>query len=90
MSMDNSLKASSSLVRHRNVLNRAERIQKLMDEEKFTPEKTRPIGLPKVAHRKAHVAAKVKKAAEGDAAAAPGAAPAAAAPAAAAKTPSKK
>lgn len=84
MSMDSSLKASSSLERHRNVLSRAERIQMLIDADKFTAEKNRPIGLPKVGHRKAHVAAKVKKAADGDAAAgaaAPAAGGAKAAPA---------
>jgi hypothetical protein len=62
-----------------------------MDEEKFSLEKNRPTGLPKVGHRKAHVAAKVKKAAEGEAAAPGAAAPAAAAKGAPAKAaPAKK
>ncbi|MBX3394982.1 MAG: small basic protein [Phycisphaerae bacterium] len=71
MSMDRSLKARSSLVRHRNVLNRAERIQKLMDEEKFEATKSRPIGLPKVGNRKVSVGGKSKKAAPAEGEAAP-------------------
>ena len=50
MSMDRSLKSASSLVRHRNVLTRAERLDKLAEEEKWT-EKKSVFGLPKVAHR---------------------------------------
>lgn len=73
MSMDRSLKTKGSLVRHRNVLNRAERIKRLTDEEKFDPKKNKPTGLPKVGNRKMNVGGKVKKAAEGEgeAAAAP-------------------
>ena len=89
MSMDRSLKSKASLSRHRNVLTRAERIKILEDQEKFKKGEINPFGLPKVAHRKAAVGGKTKKAApkEGEAAAAPaaGAAPAAAAPAAAGK-----
>ncbi|MFQ5429422.1 MAG: small basic protein [Phycisphaerae bacterium] len=61
MSMDRSLKIKGSLARHRNVLTRAERIKMLADQESFDPEKDRPIGLPKVAHRKAPVGGKSKK-----------------------------
>jgi len=51
MSLDKSLKSSGALARHRNVLSRAERIEKLADDE--TWEDGRSIfGLPKVAHRK--------------------------------------
>ncbi len=76
MSMDRSLKSKTSLVRHRNVLSRAERIKRLTDQEKFDSERDRPTGLPKVAHRKAPVGGKTKKkqeaeAAEGAEAAAP-------------------
>ncbi len=73
MSMDRSLKTRSSLVRHRNVLSRAERIERLKDEDRFNTEKSRPVGLPKVANRKAKVGGKSvkKEAAEGDKAAAP-------------------
>ena len=76
MSMDRSLKSKASLARHRNVLTRAERIKRLRDEERLK-EGMRPIGLPKVANRKAPVGGKTKKgpAKEGEAAAA--AAPAA-------------
>ena len=76
MSMDRSLKSASALVRHRNVLTRAERLVKLGEEERWNDSKS-PYGLPKVAHRKMAVAkAEKAEAAEGDAAAA-GATPAA-------------
>src|SRR5206468_10167430 len=81
MSLDRSLKAANALVRHRNVLTRGERLDKLKEEEKWDESKS-PFGLPKVAHRKLEVAKPVKEeAAEG---AVPGAvpgAPGAAAPA---------
>lgn len=90
MSMDRSLKSKASLSRHRNVLSRAERIKVLTEQEKFKPG-DRPIGLPKVAHRKVAVGGKTKKAKEGPAEGAPAAAGAAPAAAAApAKTPAKK
>lgn len=53
MSMDRSLKLRGSLSRHRNVLTRAERIEKLTEEERWQ-EGDAVTGLPKVAHRKGH------------------------------------
>ncbi len=50
MSTDRSLRVQSSLVRHRNVLSRAERIAVLM-ERGWDPSKG-ALHLPKVAHRK--------------------------------------
>ena len=88
MSLDRSLKSANSLVRHRNVLTRPERLAKLSEDGKWDEAKS-VFGLPKVAHRKVEAAKPVKEAAaegaEGAAAAAGGAAPAAgaAAPAAA-------
>ncbi|HEY1685208.1 MAG TPA: small basic protein [Tepidisphaeraceae bacterium] len=81
MSLDRSLKSASSLVRHRNVLTRAEKLDVLKDEEKWDESKS-VFGLPKVGHRKQEVGGKSK-----DEAAADGATPAAgaAAPAAGAK-----
>ena len=80
MSLDRSLKGANALVRHRNVLTRTERLEKLAEEEKWT-EKKSVFGLPKVAHRKmAEVKAVKEEPAEG--AAATGAAPAAGAAAA--------
>ena len=79
MSLDRSLKTGGGLSRHRNVLNRAERLAKLKDEERWQEEKS-VFGLPKVANRNVKVGKKAKKkeeAAEG----AEGAAPAAAKPA---------
>ena len=93
MSLDRSLKSANSLMRHRNVLTRDERLLKLKEEEQWTDAKS-VFGLPKVAHRKAAVAAKEDKAeAEEGATPAAGAAPAAgakgAAPAAKGAAPAK-
>ena len=87
MSLDKSLKSSSALTRHRNVLSRAERIEKLTDEEKWE-DGDGVFGLPKVPHRKVQtrktkpIAAAAEAAVEG-AEAVPGAegAPAEGAPA---------
>lgn len=68
MSLDRSLKSSNALRRHRNVLSRAERIEKLKEEEKWE-EGQSAFGLPKVANRKIvtrkHKAPKVGEAVEG-------------------------
>jgi small basic protein (TIGR04137 family) len=91
MSLDRSLKSASSLVRHRNVLRRHERLERLASEEKWDDSKP-VLGLVKVGNRKAAEAKATPKAdaaAAGTAPAAGAAAPAAggkaAAPAAAAK-----
>src|SRR3954469_25786207 len=77
MSLDRSLKAANALVRHRNVLTRGERLDKLKEAEKWDEAKS-PYGLPKVAHRKMTLA-KIKEEAPAEGAAAtPGGAPAAA------------
>ncbi len=89
MSIDRSLKIKGALTRHRNVLTRAERIEKLKDEERWS-EQDSVLGLPKVIHRKSHAGRKAKeapeKAAEGEVAAATGATPAAKTPEPEAKT----
>lgn len=51
MSIDRSLRGKSSLARHRNVLTRAERIEKLLEDGHWDPSQG-ALGLPKVAHRK--------------------------------------
>jgi len=61
MSIDRSLKVRGALIRHRNVLTRAERIEQLKDEERWS-EGDSLLGLPKVAHRKSHVGRKEKTA----------------------------
>ena len=68
MSLHPSLKTKpSGLNQHRNVLTRAERIEKLADEDKFEKDSTSPMGLPKVASRKVKIAGKPKSAdAEGE------------------------
>jgi small basic protein (TIGR04137 family) len=61
MSLDRSLKSANALIRHRNVLTRAERLDKLKEEEKWTEGKNSVFGLPKVAHRKMAVIKAVKE-----------------------------
>ena len=61
MSIDRSLKVKGALTRHRNVLTRAERVEKLKDEEKWSEDGS-VLGLPKVAHRKSHAGRKEKAA----------------------------
>ena len=60
MSVDRSLKIKGALERHRNVLSRAERVEKLKDEERWSEEQS-VFGLPKIAHRKSHAGKKVKE-----------------------------
>lgn len=71
MSLDSSLKINSAMVKHRNVLSRAERIERLSQKGKFDPAAGNPLGLRKVGNRKLITAkaAKKKGAAEGEAAA---------------------
>ncbi len=59
MSLDRSLKVRNALVRHRNVLTRAERIEVLKDEERWN-EGDSLLGLPKVSHRKVGAGKKAK------------------------------
>src|SRR5262245_58972027 len=80
MSLDRSLKSANSLVRHRNVLTRGERLERLQDEDKWND--TKPVfGLPKVANRKMALAKAEKAEAPAEGAAAAPGAPGAAAPA---------
>ena len=63
MSLDKSLKTKGALERHRNVLTRAERIDKLKEEGRWSDDD--PVfGLPKIVHRKSTAGAKEKKAAK--------------------------
>ena len=74
MSLDRSLRSANSLVRHRNVLTRDERLLRLKEAEKWNDQKS-VFGLPKVANRKLIVGGKGDKeeVAEGGAAATTGA-----------------
>jgi len=63
MSIDPSLKLKGALKRHRNVLKRAERIEKLKDEERWTPDDP-VLSLPKVEHRKVKAGKKEAEEAE--------------------------
>jgi len=61
MSLHRSLKTKpGALNEHRNVLTRAERIEHLIELDRFRPDEDSPIGLAKVANRNT---AKKKKAA---------------------------
>ena len=68
MSVDRSLKIKGALTRHRNVLTRAERIEKLKEQEKWLDGDS-VMSLPKVAHRKSHAGRKEKAALAKEAAA---------------------
>ena len=48
MSLDKSLKIKGAHTRHRNVLSRSERIERLAEEGKWTEETDSVFGLPKV------------------------------------------
>lgn len=61
MSLDNSLRTGGGLIRHRNVLTRAERVARLADRGKFDLDQGSPLGLPKVGNRKLAAAGKSKK-----------------------------
>jgi len=62
MSVDRSLKIRDALLRHRNVLTRAERLEVLADEDRWQEEGDSVFGLPKVVHRKGPSGKKSKKA----------------------------
>jgi small basic protein (TIGR04137 family) len=67
MSLHRSLKTKpAGLNQHRNVLNRAERIENLKVDDKFEDGTTSPMGLPKVGSRKIKLASKKKAADEGE------------------------
>jgi small basic protein (TIGR04137 family) len=48
MSLDKSLKPKNLLARRRNVLTRAERIEKLQEDDEWDPKDDSVFGLPKV------------------------------------------
>ena len=69
MSIDRSLRVKGALARHRNVLSRAERLEILKNEERWS-EQDSLLGLAKVAHRKARAGAAEEKTEKPEAAAA--------------------
>lgn len=60
MSMDRSLKAGGGLARHRNVLTRAERVERLRSQDRWK-EGEPVLGLPKVSNRNIKLGKKNKK-----------------------------
>lgn len=72
MSLHKSLRGKSGLVRHRNVLNRYERMLKLQEEERWT-ESSSVLGMPKVRSIKMKRKAKGKKTDDAEAGAKPAA-----------------
>lgn len=61
MTMDRTLKMSGGLIRKRSVLTRAERIARLMEEDRFDPAEDAPLGLPKVKVKQSKAGTKAKK-----------------------------
>jgi len=64
MSLDRSLRTASGLERHRSVLSRAEKVQRLAEQGKFDMKKDDPLNLPKVNNRKIVIGGKSKKKSE--------------------------
>ena len=64
MSLDRTLKTHGGLAKTRSVLSRAERIARLVDEDKFDMEQGNPLGLPKIKVRHSKAGTKTKKAEE--------------------------
>ena len=60
MSLDKTLKGKDRLRRHRNVLTRTERIEKLKESGRWAEDQL-PYGLPKVGHRKVSLGKKIKE-----------------------------
>jgi small basic protein (TIGR04137 family) len=58
--MDRSLKAGGGLARHRNVLTRAERVERLRSQDRWK-EGEPVLGLPKVSNRNIKLGKKNKK-----------------------------
>lgn len=70
MSVHRSLKTGGALIKHRNVLKRTERLERLEEEGKWSEDKDSVLSLPKVRNIKLKTKKKSKKdEAEGDAAA---------------------
>ena len=61
MSIDRSFKIKGALSRHRNVLTRAERVEHLKEDGRWSDDDS-VLSLPKVAHRKSHAGRKEKAA----------------------------
>ena len=85
MSLDRTLKTHGGLAKTRSVLSRAERIARMVDEDKFDMGQGNPLGLPKTKVRHSKAGTKTRKAeetpAEGEEVPAEGAEAAEAAPA---------
>ncbi|MFP3936780.1 MAG: small basic protein [Phycisphaerae bacterium] len=61
MSLDRTLKIHGAMARTRSVFTRAERIERLIEEGDFDPEKDDPFGLPKMKVRQSKAGTKTKK-----------------------------
>jgi small basic protein (TIGR04137 family) len=64
MTLHRSLRSANEMARHRNVLSRVERIEKLQEEKRWDPENDSILGLPKVRSMKVVSKKKKKKDAE--------------------------
>lgn len=90
MTMDRSLKSRGGLKGNRSVLTRAERITKMVEEDRFDPESDSPYGLPKMRVQVTRAGSKAKKEDAADDEGAEGAEGAEAAPAETAEGEKKK
>lgn len=61
MSLDASLKAASGLSRHRNVLTKSERLEKLLSAGKMQKDEAFVLGMPKTSNRKLTIGKKAPK-----------------------------
>ena len=62
MSLDASLKTGGGLIRHRNVLTRAERLQRMLDTGRVaSADEAGVLGMPKTSNRKVAIAKKTPK-----------------------------
>jgi len=64
MTLDRTLKVHGGLAGTRSVLSRAERIARLVEEDRFDIDGASPLGLPKVRVRTSRAGTKAKKTAE--------------------------
>ena len=61
MSLDASLKAASTLSRHRNVLTKSERLARLLGNGRMERDEAYVLGMPKTVNRKVSVGKKTPK-----------------------------
>ena len=66
MSIHTSLKGASTLTRHRNVLTKSERLERLLNNGRMEKDEMHVLALPKTSNRKLSVGKKTPKKPEGE------------------------